>query len=617
MCGIAGILNFSRDMREKEEHYRTIMNAMGESIRHRGPDEEGVALLGHAGFAHRRLAVIDVEKGKQPMIREKDGYTFAICYNGELYNTGELRQDLLQKGYEFSTHSDTEVLLQLYIEYGLQAAKMLNGIYAFAIYDERNRSVYLCRDRFGIKPLFYSAAGEEMVFGSEIKALFCHPQIRPKVSRYGLCEIFGLGPARSPGVGVYEGIHEIPPGYHAVVDAAGMKLSPYFQLTAEAHRASYAETVLDVRELLFDAIERQLVSDVPICTLLSGGLDSSVVSAVAASYLQKQGRVLDTYSFDYVDNHENFKASSFQPEEDRPYVDLMIQSIGSHHRYLENDYRELYDYLFEAVVAKDLPGMVDVDSSLLGFARKIKKHHTVCLSGECADEIFGGYPWFRAPESYTQAAFPWSRDFSLRLEVLRPELRNKLPLEDYARSQYQKTMERVDFHGRETKTERRQKEISLLNTTWFMATLLERKDRMTMASGLEVRVPFADHRLIQYLYNVPWEYKYHEEDVKRLLKDAAGEILPKEVLYRKKCPYPKTYDPKYEGLLKESLTAILNQPQEPVNELVDKDRLLGWMSKPSDYGRPWFGQLMALPQMYAYIIEINYWLKKYEVALAL
>ncbi len=617
MCGIAGYCDFFNDMRMEKTLNEQIVANMGQKIVHRGPDAFGTYISEHVAFSHARLAVIDVERGVQPMTRKWKEREYTIIYNGELYNTNEIKSDLLKKGYRFETTSDTEVLLYSYIAYREQVVHKLNGIYSFAIWDSFRKCMFLCRDPYGVKPLFYTIKKGMFIFASEIKSLFAHPYVEPVINRYGLCELFGLGPARSPGCGVYEDIYEIPPGHMAYVDYSGCKITKYFEMKAEEHKENYKETVEHTRYLLFNAIERQLVSDVPICTLLSGGLDSSIVSSVSAHYFRKKGKQLSTYSFDYTDNATHFKSSSFQPEQDRPYVDCMVSYLNTNHTYLECDYKELYDGLFEAVRAKDLPGMTDVDSSLLCFARKVKENHTVCLSGECADEIFGGYPWFRDEEVYEKEVFPWSKNLDFRKEVLNKNLLRQLPIEEYVLSQYRKTMSLVPLTGEETKRERRQKEISYLNTAWFMATLLDRKDRMTMASGLEVRVPFADYRLISYLYNVPWEYKYHNNEVKGLLKDVATTILPREVLYRKKCPYPKTYHPGYEKLLKENLSNILFDGSEPIRQFVDISYLNKVMNAPSDYGKPWFGQLMALPQMYAYLIEINAWLKEYKVKIRL
>lgn len=617
MCGITGFIDFSRNLLKQKEENEAIVTKMGLTLKQRGPDDDGIYVDKNIAFAHTRLAVIDPKRGAQPMVKLVGCARFVIIYNGELYNTDEVRQDLVEKSYHFETMSDTEVLLTAYIEYGTRCVDYLNGIFAFAIWDSYRNSVFLCRDRFGVKPLFYTQCGETVVFGSEIKSLFAYPDVHPVTDQFGICELFGLGPARSPGCGVYKGIHELPPGHAMYIDQNGMRRYCYYRMEPLDHTATFEQTVEDVQILLFDAIRRQLVSDVPICTLLSGGLDSSVISAVAAKKLKEEGRQLDTYSFDFESNSKYFQSSNFQPDEDRPYVDLMVHYIGSNHHYLQCSQEELADCLYDAVKAKDLPGMADVDSSLLYFSKKIKEHHTVCLSGECADEIFGGYPWFRDKEVLDHPVFPWSKNLEYRKEVLNKELLQQIPLDHYVKLEYEKTMERTPKLSYESKERLRERQISYLNTAWFMTTLLDRKDRMTMFAGLEVRVPFADHRLIQYLFNVPWAYKYKGEQVKALLKEAAKDILPSEVLHRKKCPYPKTYHPRYEQILKQRLQQIICEPSEPLNQLIDRDVIQKYLSTTSESNIPWFGQLMATPQLYAYLIEINYWIKEYHVNFSL
>lgn len=634
MCGIAGFASFQKDFTKEKEYNTTIVENMGKTIVHRGPDDFGTYVGEHVAFAHTRLAVMDVARGKQPMTIRKNGVEYTIVYNGEIYNTEEIRKKLREKKVTFETTSDTEVVLQAYIQFGENMAEMLNGIFSFAIWDERLKSVFLVRDRMGVKPLYYMCLDSTFLFASEIKAFFQYPKIEPKVSKYGLCQIFGIGPARVPGSGVYDGVYEILPGHCARFSNSGFQQWKYWELSAKGVDDTYEQAVEHIRYLLTDAIERQLCSDVPLCTLLSGGLDSSVVSAVAAKYMKERGEQLDTYSFDYVGNRENFVASNFQPEQDRPYIEEMVKVIGSNHTYLECTTKDVFEGLYDAVKAKDMPGMTDVDSSLLCFAGKVKEKHTVCLSGECADEIFGGYPWFRQPESFTVNKFPWSRDLAFRNFVLKREWQEELKLETFVKTQYDASLERMVLSPRERLVsqedlfkesvernvrrwdimkERRQREIAHLNIAWFMETLLERKDRMTMAKGLEVRVPFADHRLVEYLYELPWEYKYHNQQVKSLLKDAMKGYLPRSVVERKKCPYPKTYDPTFENMLKEELKRILNQTEAPLNQFVDKKALWELMAKPANLGKPWFGQLMALPQMYAYLVQINFWLEIYGV----
>lgn len=615
MCGIAGYCDFMKDFKSNAGYHNKVVSEMGKTLSRRGPDDDGIFLDEHIALAHRRLAVIDPKNGAQPMIKRDGSAFFVIVYNGELYNTDEIRNELITKGRKFDTLSDTEVVLTAYMEYGSKCVEYFNGIFAFAIWDSYRQSLYLCRDRFGVKPLFYATCQDTLVFGSEIKSLLAYPEINPISDRYGLCELFGLGPARSPGCGVYKGIHELPPAHAMLIDRNGIRRYCYWRLEAKEHKATYEQTVEETKEILFDAINRQLVSDVPICTLLSGGLDSSVVSAVAAKKMQEEGRELETYSFDYEDNSNYFVSSAFQPSEDRPFVEMMVKYIHSKHHYLVCSQEKLADCLYDAVMAKDLPGMADVDSSLLYFAQEIKKNHTVSLSGECADEIFGGYPWFRDPEVFENNVFPWSKNLDYRKQILKPEILEKIPMEEYVQLEYQKTMERTPKLVGESREAERRREISYLNTAWFMSTLLDRKDRMTMYGGLEVRVPYADHRLIQYLYDVPWEYKNKGGEVKALLKDAARDILPVEVIQRKKSPYPKTYNPKYESILKKRLLKILDNKSAPLNELVNGDVIRTYIKADSEYKIPWFGQLMATPQLYAYLIEVNYWLEQYRVKL--
>lgn len=615
MCGIAGYCNFNENFKNNYQYHENIVSSMGQTLRHRGPDAFGTFISDNAAFSHARLAVIDVLGGVQPMKKNINSMEYCIVYNGEIYNADELKAELLSLNYSFDTTSDTEVILVSYMAWGTECVKKLNGIFSFAIWDSFRKCCFLCRDRFGVKPLFYSIKNGCFIFASEIKSLFKYPGIEPVINSYGLCEIFGLGPARSPGCGVFEDIHEIPPGYSALIDFNGIKIYPYWKLTAMEHKESYEETAEHTRYLLVDSIERQLVSDVPLCTLLSGGLDSSLISSVASRKLAEKNQILSTYSFDFYDNDKYFKASSFQPAEDRPYAKMMAEYLQTNHTIINCSSKEQYDCLFEAVTAKDLPGMADVDSSLLFFCKQIKKNHTVCLSGECADEVFGGYPWFRDEDAYKLRAFPWSKNLDVRKNIMSKGLLSALPLDEYVQSQYEKTVANVPYLEDESSLRKRQREISYLNITWFMTTLLDRKDRTTMASGLEVRVPYADHRLIEYIYNTPWEYKYHNQVPKQLLRDAAKGLLPEEILNRRKSPYPKTYNPNYEKMLKDTLIDILDDSNSPILPFINKSNIIDLMNGNSDYGKPWFGQLMATPQMYAYLIQINYWLNKYKITI--
>ncbi len=615
MCGIAGFFDAKADYGVAKEKWEGVLRGMNRSQKHRGPDEDGIFLRRNVGLAHVRLSIIDLAGGQQPMVKEAGGYEWAIVYNGEIYNMKQLRKELAGEGVSFSTSSDTEVILAGYMEHGVDFVKRLNGIFAFALWDGRKRKLYLFRDRLGVKPCFYARKGGCIIFSSEIKGILSYPGMEARVDKEGLCEVLGLGPAKTYGKGVFQGVEEVLPGHFMECGEDCVREHCYWKLESRPHEESWEETAEKMRWLVVDAVRMQMLSDVPVCTFLSGGVDSSLVTAICSRELQKQGKVLDTYSFDFKDNDIHFQANAFQPSQDRPWVDMVKEHAGTNHCYLECRNEELYDYLFEAVEARDLPCMADVESSMLYFCRKVARRHKVTLTGECADEIFGGYPWFHKKECFEADTFPWSMDFGPRTMLLRDEVERELPLEAYAKEAYHRTVKETPVLEGEEPEEKRRREISYLNLRWFMQTLLDRMDRTSMHVGLEARVPFADHRIVEYAWNVPWDMKCRGGVVKGLLRAAGEEYLPKEVLYRKKSPYPKTYDPAYEQLVRRKMLEVVEDGSAPVNALVDGEKVKRFMERPSDYARPFYGQLMAGPQLLAYLLQVNYWLEKYRVEL--
>ena len=612
MCGIAGWIN----TKENIESGKDIIIKMTNRLIHRGPDASGYWSSAHALLGHRRLIVIDPTGGLQPMVRHRGEDTYVIVYNGELYNTAELKSELESRGHTFLSNSDTEVLLEAFIEWKAECASRINGIYAFAVWSEKDGSLFLCRDRFGVKPLFYAQRGSSFIFASELKAILENPLVEPAVDSEGLAEVFALGPARTPGHGVYKDVYELKPAHYLHFGPEGLKESRYWSLESCPHTDSPEKTVETLRGLVIDSIERQLVSDVPVCTFLSGGLDSSAITAVAANYFKSsRNEQLHTYSIDYVDNELYFHESAFQPNSDAPWVRRVSEEFGTLHHYIKFDTPGLVQSLIGAMEARDLPGMADVDSSLFLFCREIKKNATVSLSGECADEIFGGYPWFHREDMLNAGTFPWSSSIDERVNILSRDAYALIQPEEYIERRYRETLEEMPRLPGESGLDARRREMFYLNITWFMANLLDRKDRMSMAHGLEVRVPYCDHRLVQYVWNIPWELKMLDGREKGLLRKALAGVLPDDVLYRKKSPFPKTHNPSYEKLVKQRLSDILHDPNSPLLPLVDKKVLLEMMSESSDLGKPWFGQLMARPQMYAWLMQADAWLRRYKVRL--
>ncbi|AZR76050.1 asparagine synthase (glutamine-hydrolyzing) [Bacillus thuringiensis] len=591
MCGITGWVDYKRSL----EGERDVVTKMAETLAKRGPDDNKVWIKGNVAFGHKRLIVVDPEGGKQPMTCLKGETNYAICYNGELYNTEDIRKELLRRGYTFKGHSDTEVLLASYIEWKEECVDHLNGIYAFAVWDEQKEQVFIARDRLGVKPLFYKYDSGRLLFGSELKAILSHPDVKAEVTLEGLSEIFGLGPSRTPGHGIYAGIKELRPGHAMTFSKNGLCIWRYWNVESKKHEDSFEETVEKTRFLLQDAITRQLVSDVPLCTFLSGGVDSSAITAIAAKEYERSGKgQLHTYSIDYEDNDKYFKANAFQPNSDAPFINLMTETFQTtHHRCVISN-EKLAEYLTEAVLVRDLPGMADIDSSLLWFCREIKQDFVVGLSGECADEIFGGYPWFYREDDLQSSAFPWMRSTEAREQLLKKEWRNKLNLQQYVQRRYEESIQEVPILEGESPLEAKRRQLFYLNMVWFMTTLLDRKDRMSMGASLEVRVPFADHRLVEYAWNIPWEMKMYKNREKGLLRKALEGVLPHDILYRKKSPYPKTHNPHYTKAVTVWLQNLLTDKGSILHELFDKEQLSGLIqSGGSAFQTPWFGQLNA------------------------
>lgn len=609
MCGICGYINHKKNFVKEEALNIAKAEKMNGALTHRGPDSGGVWVGERAVFAHRRLAVRDISGGVQPMKRVSQGYEFVIVYNGELYNADELKRELSVYGYEFTTNSDTEVVLYSYIHYGSDCMERFNGIFAFAIYDSMRRRVVLARDRFGVKPLFYAYAEGTVVFASEIKALFKYPGINPELDSEGLCELLAMSPARTEGNGVYKGIKEVLPGNYIVISNGTGYEKPYWELKSRDHTDSYEDTIEKVRFLLCDSIKRQLVSDVPVATFLSGGLDSSFITAVAAKEIPE----LSTYSFDYEGNDKYFTRSEFQPDPDSEWVPRMSDFCSTRHTNLVCPNNVLVPMLDDALYAKDLPGMADCESSLLYFCREVKKRHTVVLSGECSDEIFGGYPWFRDEKAFENEAFPWCYDLSMREDILKESVKKSLKISDYSHERYIESTAKTPRNGNDSAEEARRREIAWLNIKWFMTNLLDRKDRMSMASGLEVRVPFCDHRLVEYVWNIPWEMKNKNNISKNVLREAARGILPEDIRTRRKSPYPKTHNPVYEAEAKARLRQITENPDSPILAICEKGKLWEIINGRFDYGKPFFGQLMAGPQFIGYLIQLNTLFDRYDV----
>lgn len=608
MCGIAGWLDWEKDISESD-----CISAMSESLRRRGPDESGIYVDKNICLIHRRLVVVDPENGKQPMTFSFNDKKYTVVYNGELYNTDEIRRELEGLGHSFRGHSDTEVLLKSFVQWGKDCVNKLNGIFAFAVWDDSNKELFLARDRIGVKPLFFYFYNDGIIFASEIKTLLCNPIVKPVVDEVGLKEIFFMGPGRTPGNGVIKGVEELKPGEYMVFSKNKTIKNFYWKLQAKEFEDSLSVTIEKTRFLVTDSINRQLVSDKPLCCFLSGGLDSSIISKVASDYYRKENKTLCTYSVDYVDNEKYFKKNKYQPNSDLEYINIMVNYIKSNHKTVTLSNGTLANALYDSTLARDLPGMADIDSSLLLFCKEIKKDFTVALSGECADEIFGGYPWYHDREILFDETFPWSRSLNIRRNILKEGFLKFG--ENYVQEKYLSTIKDVPKLNGESKLNARMREMFILNIKWFMQTLLDRKDRMSMYNGLEVRVPFCDYRIVEYAFNMPWEIKALNGREKGVLREAMKGILPYEIIYRKKSPYPKTHNPVYMKAVSDKVKTILQDKTSVLSSILDYNKVVDLIENEEKVNENWYGQLMRVPQIMAYIIQIDCWMKKYKIDL--
>ena len=613
MCGFCGYVNKKETITDDKQ-----IKLMNDTITKRGPNDYNVYIKDNIALGHTRLSIIDVTYGKQPMKKIVNDKEYVIVYNGELYNTNELREDLINKGYTFSTKCDTEVVLTSYIEYGANSILNFNGIFAFAIYDLTKNQIFFGRDRLGIKPLFYTKTKSSFVFSSEIKALLAHKDIKPILDKNGIKELFGIGPSHTPGITYFKNIFEIKPGHCGIFKDFNLTSYKYWDLETKENNDSEREAIEKVHELLIDATKKQLVSDVGVCTMLSGGLDSSVLTKIAKDNISD----LTTFSIDFEGNDKDFTPSMYQGTKDSDYVKIMKDYLKTNHKTIILDNSYSFNLLKDALIARDMPGMADIDTSILAFCNKIYENgFKVCISGECSDEIFGGYPWYYREHLINhEDGFPWALSENLRNDLLKKGILEDNELFEYIKNVKNDMLKNVKHLDNDDEYQRRYRNVNYLTLKYFMTTLLERTDRMSMASSLEVRVPFADHRIFEYVYNLPAKLKLglingNTEPVEKyILRKAFEKELPEDVVYRKKSPFPKTYDPNYLKLVEQATLEVLNNPKLKIHKIINKDYILELINTHGkNLKENLFGQLMTYPQTLAYIYQISMWLELYNI----
>ncbi len=607
MSGITGIVNLSRKIDYELEN----ITEMTKTLAHRGKGISKVKNTGYGVFGCASMEFVE-DTNRQIPIFQKVGHTeYTICFDGLIYNRDEVKSRLKSQNLV----SDAEIVLCAYIKWGIGCLQYLNGIFAFTIWNSKNCELFLARDRMGIKPLYYTITGDSLIFASEIKGILKHPSVSAVLDKDGICEIIGLGPAHTQGTGVFKGICEIMPATCATFNKNGFNQSKYWHLESKSYEGEFEDCLKDVKYLTEFAINSQIEPvGRDMCYFLSGGLDSSIITALAA---KKQGSGINTFSLCYKDNDEFFTPNEYQPASDDYYINLMCETYNTNHHIVTVDSDAIVDLLYDSMKARDLPGMGDVDSSMYFLCREMGISHNGAISGECADEVFGGYPWFHRKEDFEANTFPWSKNIDFRQQVLSPELKLDDYMYNFIDRKYRDSIKECPVCREDCAEEKRRREISYLNLNWFMYTLGARSERIGMNCGLEIRMPFCDYKLVEYMWNVPWKYKAYNDREKGLLRMCFEDLLPDEVLWRKKSPFPKTHNPEYEVIVRKIVNTILEDNNSPICNIVNVDYIKQLMSENSDYAKPWFGQLMALPQLYAYIIQTDMWLKEYNIQIKL
>jgi len=599
MSGICGIIASNNLRPFKLEN----LNEMMKAIKHRGSNKEGTfvsqrALLGQVDFVLNNENNIDEPLSKYDCVKR-----YSIVLNGELYNKDKLKKNLEDLGYKFKTDLDSEIILNAYIHYKEKCLDYLKGVYAFAIYD--GYQLFLAKDRMGIKPLYYTIYNDKLIFASEIKALFTLKEIKRIITKEGFINFYGLGPTQIPGTTPYKDIYSLEPGQFIYYSLRGIRKQYYYKLPVKKYEGSFDEAKETVHNLVTDAVVSQLQSDKKIIALLSGGLDSSIICSIASKHMN-----LDTYSLDYIGNDKNFKENDFQRSRDNDYARLMSAFINSNHHECLISSQNLFDNLKNSMISRDGPGMADIDSSLYCFASKLATEGNIVLSGECADEVFGGYPWFYRDKG---ELFPWHRSLDLRIQILNKEYQ-EFDYLNKVKEAYENSINNIEYLEDEKQEDKDWRKMTYLDLYWFMQNLLHRKDSQAMAHGLSARVPFADHELVEFIYNLPKKYKYQEGQEKYILREAFSDELPYDIIYRKKNPYPKTFDPIYFKLVSNRLKECLNDESNILNKLFNKNELENIINNPNNE-IPWFGQLMTTPQLIAYLLQFDMWVNHYKLDL--
>lgn len=528
---------------------------------------------------------------------------------GTIDNLDELGRQLPE---QTAQDNPAKRLDRLYEQRGETLAEEIIG--SFILIFIRDHQLHVLRDPMGVGILYYVHKPDgEWIFSDRIHSILSEGSLRPVLNRQSLMELMAMGPGASEGKTLLKNICELPMGHRLRIDGRKSELREVAGVHLQRHTEDLATTQAHVRELVCASLNRQMASGSIRAAFLSGGLDSSILCALAyRNCLQ-----LQTVSLDYEENDRYFQGYAYQTSRDAEYIQTMLQRYPTRHRSLTIPQRQCSELLQEAMIAREGPGMADIDSSLLWMYRQVVQDVPSILTGECSDELFGGYPWFYRSDLVNLDGFPWLQSLPQRVRLLKKPL-NELDFEGYLMQAYRQAVSRIPQDPSDSQQDRRARKMTWLTVHGFMQTLLKRQETLAAHTGLIVRAPFCDFQLYQYLYNVPWAMKYCDGQEKGLLRRAFADLLPDTIAQRKKNPYPKTYHPAYTEAVQRTLRNLIAQPDCALLQLLDYralDELIA--SGGGSFPKPWFGQLMMGPQLLAYLIQIELWIREEGVQIEL
>lgn len=505
-----------------------------------------------------------------------------------------------------------DLVIAAYRRWGVEYPEHLMGPISTVLIDRSIDRMLVSRDRMGDTRMFYCRHGRTVAVSDHPDALIDSPYATRTVDIQGLNEIFALGPARTPGRTPYRDIAALEPGCSLCVERSGVTMRRYYSMAAYLHEESAEDTVAHVRRLIETAVDDIL--PMAGASMLSGGLDSTALTAL----MHAKGVSPVTFSVDYEGDETDFTGNDFQPERDREYAAMAAELFSGCHHNVVLGYGELADSLDTAMAARGFPGMADIDSSLLLFGRGISARANAVVSGECGDEVFCGYPWFKRDSLNLDAGFPWSGSMDLRRAILRKDVAAAMRIDKYAQETFRAALESIPAVPGESDADARLRKLQGLCFKFFMSNLQERALCMCEASAVDVFTPFSDERLVEYVWNVPGDIKFLNGETKGLLREAVKDLLPDKLLHRKKSPYPKVYSPLYTARVRSAVRDILSDRNSPILQVVDPAVLSQLVeSELPAGGLPWFGQLMSGPQMLAYLWQVNEWMRSRRVQLVL